>query len=290
VNNRIFWKLFFIFLAFFLHEVGVQFIKAKIRVFKTRSLKRDSMAEAGVHDLIRSICGGAGNRFKGSRCHYYEPSTGDCSLLKEGKMDTLFEKNPRCNPKRMLEAAVSKNYRRYKDSINPADYITATVFTLFGRLKEKRLTRGYNLAVLHGYINQAAYNEVQKTLQDENLLLKRLCGNCVFLSHARPPICTQKEYRDRLTGRLTANPHYGKVRVPSKDFCMEGFKPLSVFSMSRYEDSDDHDDPPELHENLVYCQTEEALLQPLELERMRRLLQGRAQSVKQETSIKDIFL
>jgi hypothetical protein len=78
------------------------------------------MAEAGVHDLIRSICGGAGNRFKGSRCHYYEPSTGDCSLLKEGKMDTLFQENPRCNPKRMLEAAVSKNYRRYKDSINPA--------------------------------------------------------------------------------------------------------------------------------------------------------------------------
>jgi hypothetical protein len=88
------------------------------------------MAEAGVHDLIRSICGGAGNRFKGSRCHYYEPSTGDCSLLKEGKMDKLFEENPRCNPKRMLEAAVSKNYRRYKDSINPADYITATVFTI----------------------------------------------------------------------------------------------------------------------------------------------------------------
>ena len=140
------------------------------------------MAEAGVHDLIRSICGGAGNRFKGSRCHYYEPSTGDCSLLKEGKMDTLFEENPRCNPKRMLEAAVSKNYRRYKDSINPADYITATAFTLLERLKEKRLTRGYNLAVLHGYINQAAYNEVQKPCRMKTCCLKD-CAETASFSH-----------------------------------------------------------------------------------------------------------
>jgi hypothetical protein len=124
MGNTLFLGNFFYFSGFFcLSDYGYGF-------FNDKPSYKEPMAEAGVHDLIRSICGGAGNRFKGSRCHYYEPSTGDCSLLKEGKMDTLFQENPRCNPKRMLEAAVGKNYRRYKDSINPADYITATVFTI----------------------------------------------------------------------------------------------------------------------------------------------------------------
>ena len=265
-------------------RLGVQFIKAKIRVFKTKSLTRNSTAGPMANDLIRLICGGASNRFKGSRCQYYDPSTGDCSLLKEGKMGRLFQEKPRCNPERMLQKAIIRNYKKYSDEIKPKDYIESTVFTLSERLKGKRLTRGYNLAVLHGYINQAANNEVQKTLQDVGLLFKRLCGNCVFLSNTRPPVCTQKEYRDGPSGEVIPNPHYGRQRVPSKDFCIEGFKPLSFFSMNRYEDNDDNDNSPKLHENLVYYQTEEALLQSLELERMRKLLEGRASSIKQETT------
>jgi len=241
-------------------------------------------------DLIRSVCGSAGDRFGRVSCKYYDTSTGDCHLIKDGKMDKLFKEKPRCNPEKMIESSVRKNYYRYSDDIKPKEYIKSTVFTLLERLKNKSLTKGHNLAVLHGYINQSSYNEVQKILKDEGLLVKKNCGNCIFLSNSKPPICTKAEYIDETSGETKPNPYYGKKRVPSKDTCKEGFKALSVFSINRYEDRNENDNAsgndhaPKLPEELKYEKKAEELLKPLDLEKMRIILENRAKSSKQETT------
>jgi len=132
-------------------------------------------------DLIRLFCGGAGQLFGGVVCEYYVSLPGECNLLKQAKMETIFEKG-RCKPYNILKSAVKKNLIKYKDLIDVQEHKNSITFLLSNRLKDVHLKKGHNLAVLVGYINKASYTEVILFLQSEGLLEKKICGNCIFLS------------------------------------------------------------------------------------------------------------
>ena len=187
-------------------------------------------------DLVRLICAGVGDRFSGVVCKFYVRLTAECDLLKNEKLDPIF-KNGRCNPYRFLKSAIEKNLKRYKDVINVREYVSSIAFVLSKRLQDIRLKKGHNLAVLIGYIKRAAYTEVIQFLQNEGLLEKKICGNCIFLSELKPYVCRKEniEVMENGIGESKPNPFYLKERKKT-DKCQEGFKPHALVSINRDDD------------------------------------------------------
>jgi len=232
-------------------------------------------------DLVRLICAGEGNRFGRVVCRFYVRLTAECDLLKKEKLDPIF-KNGRCNPYRFLKSAIEKNLKRYKDVINVREYVSSIAFVLLKRLKDARLKKGYNLAVLIGYIKKAAYTEVILFLQSEGLLEKKNCGNCIFLSELKPRVCRRENIDVIENGvkELKLNPLYLKERKKI-DKCHEGFKPHAFVSINRDNDHNDEDNfQPGVSEKLADQSAIETLGDKLEIEEIGEILKKRATNAK----------
>ena len=232
-------------------------------------------------DLIRLVCAGAGQRFGGVSCEYYVPLAGECDLLKQSKIETIFEKG-RCNPRSIMTSAVKRNLFRYKDLIQVHEHLSTTVFTLSNRLKDIRLQKGHSLAVLIGYINRASYTEVIQSLQGEGLLAKKICGFCVFLSELEPYVCRRETVpltNDGVT-ELKENPFYLKERKTT-DKCREGFKAYAFLSIDgdKNDDAEDAHNPP-LAETLGDAASADKAEDRIEIEELKDLLRKRAATTK----------
>ena len=232
-------------------------------------------------DLVRTVCAGAGDRFGGVVCEHYDRLTGDCDLLKQSKIEQIFDKG-RCHPRRIMTSAVKRNLSKYKDLIHVQDYLSSIVFTLWNRLKDIRFKKGHSLPVLIGYINRASYTEVILSLQSEGLLTRKMCGFCVFLSELEPYVCKRETVsvtNDGVT-QLKENPFYLKERKTT-DKCQEGFQPYTLLSIE--EDKNDnsantYNSP--LPETLRDAGTVAKSEDTIEIEELKDLLKKRAASTK----------
>lgn len=232
-------------------------------------------------DLIRMICAGAGQRFGGVSCEYYVPFAGECDLLRQSALESIFEKG-RCNPRGIMTSAVKRNLFRYKDLIHVGEYLSSIVFTLWNRLKSIRLKKGHSLAVLIGYINRAAYTEVILALQSEGLLARKICGFCVFLSELEPHVC-RRETIPLTNDGVTApkeNPFYLKERKTT-DKCQEGFRSYTLLSVDedKDEDAEDTHSPP-LAETLGDPGSADKTEDRIEIEELKGFLKKRAATTK----------
>jgi len=149
------------------------------------------MSESAKIDLVRKYCGGVGERFAGVVCDFYIQLTGLCKLLEVEKIKIIFLKG-RCKPHDHIVKAVKRFLRKYKEMIgsdNLESYTDTISFQVFNRIKEIKLDKGFNLPTLYGYIRKSAYNEVNQQLLSEKILVRRQCGNCVYLSAIKPYKC-----------------------------------------------------------------------------------------------------
>jgi len=221
-------------------------------------------------DLIRQNCAGAENR--GIVCKFYVRLTAECDLLKKEKLDSIF-KNGRCNPFRFVEKAIRSNLKRYKDLIDVKKHVSSIAFVLSKRLKDVRLKKGYSLAVLIGYIKRAAYTEVIQFLQNEGVLEKKNCGNCIFLSELKPYVCRRENVDAIENGvkELKPNPFYLKERNKA-DKCQEGFKPHAFVSINRDRDHDSTDS--------YNSEISEKLDNRIEIEEINEILKKRTTDTK----------
>ncbi len=238
-------------------------------------------------DLIRLICAGAGNRFGGIVCKFYVRLTAECELLKKERLDPIF-KNGRCNPYRFLKSAIEKNLKRYKDVVNVQEYASSIAFLLSKRLEDMRLKKGYNLAVLIGYIKKSAYTEVIQFLQNEGLLEKKNCGNCIFLSEIKPYVCRREniEVIENRVGELKPNPFYQKARNKT-DKCQEGFKPHAFVSINKDDDHNAEDNfQSDVSEKLSDHSSVENIGDRLEIEKIGEMLKRRATDTKHNNTKK----
>ncbi len=238
-------------------------------------------------DLVRLICAGAGNRFGGAVCGFYVRLTAECDLLKKEKLDPIF-KNGRCNPYRFLESAIRKNLMRYKDIIHVQEYVSSIAFVLSNRLKDIRLKKGYSLAVLIGYIKKAAYTEVILFLQNEGVLEKKMCGNCIFLSELKPYICRRENIDVINDGmrQLQDNPFYLKERKKA-DKCQDGFQPHTVVSINIDRDHDSADNyNSKISEKFEDLSTLENSDDRIEIEEINEILKKRAVDTKHKNTKK----
>ena len=232
-------------------------------------------------DLVRLICAGVGDRFNGLVCKFYVRLTAECELLKKEKLDPIF-KNGRCNPYRFLKSAIEKNLKRYTDVINVREYVSSIAFLLSKRLKDIRLKKGYNLAVLIGYIKKAAYTEVILFLQSEGLLEKKNCGNCIFLSELKPYVCRRENIDVIENGvkELKLNPFYLKERNKA-DKCQEGFKPHAFVPINKDDNHNGEDNfQAGLTEELADHSAVETLGEKMEIEEIAEILKKRATNAK----------
>jgi predicted house-cleaning noncanonical NTP pyrophosphatase (MazG superfamily) len=240
-------------------------------------------------DMVRRICAGVGDRFRGVVCKFYVRLTVECDLLKKEKLDSIF-KNGRCDPYRFLESAVKKNLERYKDVINVWEHVSSIAFLLSKRLQDIRLKKGHNLAVLIGYIKKSAYTEVILFLQNEGLLEKKICGNCIFLSELKPYVCRKEniEVMENEVGELKPNPFYLKQRNKT-DKCQDGFRPHASLSINRDSDHNYEDNfQSEVSEKLTDLSVVENLGDRLEIEKIGEVLKKRAKDTK-HTNTKKIY-
>lgn len=238
-------------------------------------------------DLIRLFCAGAGHLFGGAVCEYYVPLTGECDLLKQAKMETIFEKG-RCNPYNILKSAVKKNLIKYKDLIDVQEHKNSIIFILSNRLKDIRLKKGHNLAVLIGYINKASYTEVILLLQSEGLLEKKMCGNCIFLSELKPYVCMREsiDVRNNDITQLKDNPFYQKKRIKT-DKCEEGFQSRIIKSVNEFTDCDSKDSPkPIIPEKLKNNGMLGRSLDRIEIEKINQVLKKRVMNTKHKNTKK----
>lgn len=182
-----------------------------------------------ARNLVGYFCQGEGKRFGGTRCNYLTHATSECTLLKEFELHEVFERG-RCEPIEMLRRAIQKHLEKYRDVVDPGEYIESMAFEISVRLKSKRLTQGYKIYVLKGYINKAVYCSVIEMLQREHPLVKRQCGHCKYLSQSRPYSCQRATIITSEEGEV-ANPHYGSERKLTERACKKGFEPIETSSI-----------------------------------------------------------
>ncbi len=194
-------------------------------------------------DLIQAVCGG--EQFSKVPCKYYNPPSTECNLLKKGrKLKDIFKKG-RCDPYNKLCMAVKRNLDKYLKDIEQHSksdskkiFDSRTIYIsliLRGRLENKSLKKGYNLAVLQAVINTSSKREVIKVLRQEGVMPEFICGWCIFLSSSEPYVCE----RELIPGdgeKEKPNPHYNHIRRPSDHACQKGFRPFE------YESGDKNDD------------------------------------------------
>jgi len=73
------------------------------------------------NDLICLYCKGTGKRFSGVPCDHYDPCTNKCRLLRQGKTAAVFDQG-RCEPARMLIAAITKQIEAFWYIIMPKEH------------------------------------------------------------------------------------------------------------------------------------------------------------------------
>jgi len=207
-----------------------------------------------AEDLVALYCKGEGGRFRGVVCKHYDAK--ECRLLKGRPMKVIFDKG-RCEPYRMLKAAVEQNLYRYNDRIDPEDHTEPTTFLICKRIRQNRL-KFPKLPVLMAYLKKAAYTGVIEILIEEGVLWKNICGNCIYLSVSKPHIC-QREHII-MDGERIENPHHGETRNPSSRACKEGFEP-HVF-----EDVLEIPVPPEPEPSGIIEEMKDALIKRIERE------------------------
>ena len=178
-------------------------------------------------DLISIFCQGCDPRFQRRLCEFYQQFCRECHLLKEFALQAVFE-NGRCLPEKLLHTAIAVNLFEYAELVRAEEYLDALTFESAERLKPTRLQQGFNLAVLKGYINVAAYRNVRETLEKDGILQKRICGHCLYLSPYKPTICQ----RETITTGAGDTPHelFEQPRFPSDRACKYGFEPLTFES------------------------------------------------------------
>ena len=264
------------------------------------------MAKKVIKDLIRSVCGGAEERFGGIPCQYYDLSTGECNLLKKGKMEEVFEKG-RCQPSRMLTSSVEIQLELKRDLFDKVvpgkkygyftraqkDYIKSIVFMIIARgLKEKKLKKGYDITFLKGYLNRCAYNEVQTIFKNEGLLVKKLsCGKCVFLFESKPRTytCQRKKFEviEKGEKRFEDNPFYEKARKASDAGCKWGWKPYRFETIDEHADRNGEDSySPKTPDALTNNETVKKSSDIIEVEAMKTMLRNRVKEAKQRSLVK----
>lgn len=189
-------------------------------------MKPETFAGAST-DLIAVFCQGCDPRFQRRCCEFYQQLLRECHLLKEFILQAIFEKG-RCLPEKLLKTAIAVNLSEYAELVRVEDYLDALAFESAERLKPTRLQQGFNLAVLKGYINVAAYRSVRETLEKDGVLQKRICGHCLYLSPSKPTICQ----RETITTGAGDAPHefFEQKRFPSDRACKHGFEPLTFES------------------------------------------------------------
>jgi hypothetical protein len=191
-------------------------------------------------DLVQVFCKGEGTRFGGIWCEFYQRDSGECRLLKDFELQEIFEKG-RCTPSEILQRALAKHLEKYRDRLDPAEHIESMAFEIAVRLSLKRLTQGYELYVLQGYINRTVYCSVIQMLRREDPLVKRQCGSCKHLSRSRPSICQRQTIPDSRHGKQP-HPYYGTPRNLTDRACKEGFDTFETASIEA---------SPEIHQPLI---------------------------------------
>jgi len=202
-------------------------------------------------------------------------------------MEAVFKKG-RCNPNHILKSAVRKNLMKYRHLIDAREYTHSIIFILSNRLKDTRLKKGHNLAVLIGYINKASYTEVILVLENEGLLEKKMCGNCIFLTESKPYVCRRENIYITIKGvtQLKENPFYLKERKKT-DKCHEGFQSHTFLSINGDKDHDSTDNynlriPEELEDVSAVEKSEDRI----EIEEIKEILKKRAISTKHKNTKK----
>jgi hypothetical protein len=201
---------------------------------------------AAKNDLVQSICKGEGKRFRGVLCEYYELDTEKCELLRDELLHAVFEKG-RCQPlQRIVRPLVAKHLIRYGYHHACQDFhknvnALAEGFTE-QYIRNQRLHKGYTLYVLRKFINEIVYCKILDYVQQEGLLPKMVCGECVHLSREKPHICERMTITGEKDTKEIPNPFYQQKRTPGERACKEGFEPYtftSVDSIGNVEHSPD---------------------------------------------------
>lgn len=187
-------------------------------------------------DLISLFCEGKTGGFP-RKCDDFIQFTKECRLLKEQEMAMIFERG-RCTPYEMVKGAVKGNLRLYEHLLTPQDsidhYLHALTFEIAERIKARQLKQGWTIYFLKGYINRSVYCEVARRLEEEGIVPKGICGNCIHLSRSKHYTCERETIMLIEQGSEVENPYYGKKRKQSDPSCKEGFKPYTI------ENIDDH--------------------------------------------------
>jgi hypothetical protein len=184
------------------------------------------MAGAAKIDLIRTYCGGLGERFAGAACDFYIQLTALCRLLEEETLELVFTKG-RCKPQYIIDSAIKRNLNKYKDRIDADDlkgYTLSIPFIVFERIKNSRLKTGFNLPTLIGYIRKSVYCEIIQVLMSDGVFVRKQCGNCISLTVNRPYICQNEGIV--LDGNK--NEYFNKERKRNDKAC-NFFEKIKVF-------------------------------------------------------------
>jgi hypothetical protein len=183
-----------------------------------------------AEDLISLFCKGKSGGVP-RKCNDFIPLTKECRLLKDQKMAMVFEKG-RCIPYKMVERAVKGNLKLYEHLLSPQDsiehYLPALTFEIAERIKARQLKQRWTIYFLKGYINRAVYHEVIRRLEDDGIVLKGICGNCIHLSRSKQYTCERETIISIEQGGEVENPYYGKIRKQSDSSCKEGFEPYTI--------------------------------------------------------------
>lgn len=240
------------------------------------------MSKPISNDLIRKYCGGLGKRFANIVCNFYLMATSNCTLLENEKLEKIFLIG-RCRPGNFLHQTAYKILLKYKFLIEPDDYIKSVSFIVYEYLKGIRLKKGFNFAVLIGFIRKTTYNEIVSMLLNEGYLVRKLCGNCLFLSDSKPYFCQNKSFE------LIENPFYLQKRKRTDKAC-EGFKNRqSHTSINNDEPSSNSGNESDVFVTIADNGTTKEIENMLEVRTIKSVLLKRIHSVKQ-TNTKKIYI
>ena len=176
-------------------------------------------------ERIYAICKGEAKRFHGIPCEYYEPHSSQCQLLRESPLQVIFE-HGRCKP---LENIVQKlvikysNKFGYQESSENLKRIAVSIAEL--HIKPQKLAKGHTFPVLQQFIRTIVYRKLIDRLQEEGILPKQQCGECIYLPEAKVLICERVTIIREGDSKEILNPFYHKKRNPSDSACKEGFEP-----------------------------------------------------------------
>ncbi len=183
-------------------------------------------------DLVQSICKGEGKQFRGIMCGYYEPDAQECELLRDEPLQAVFEKG-RCQPlQHIVRPLVKKHLERYDYQKDCQDFKKSVKALAEGfaeqYIRKQKLHGGCLLPVLRGFINRIVSRKILDYVQQEGILPKMLCGECVHLSQEKPHICERMTIISK--GEEMPNEHYRTKRTPGEKACKDGFEGYKFMS------------------------------------------------------------